>query len=217
MRYLLVLSFLTTACTCLVPVDELDGGNGGGSGGGAASAGGAGGGSTPGTPDAGCTAAADCMGSRPSSQWCGVAGGLGFSCVDHRCLWECNGGRVCSTDFTSDGGCITCGTGTPVCRGRGFCQGSTTRDAIVESSGCPTWPGTALRFDRVTVSGGGSCRYRAYQTAGTQELGTFDELASGDFLADFPDFGGTCTGSSLPTGLERWVFNCPACQFVLRF
>ena len=25
------------------------------------------------------------------------------------------------------------------------------------------------------------------------------------------------TGSMLPTGLERWVFNCPDCQFVLRF
>jgi hypothetical protein len=41
-------------------------------------------------------------------------------------------------------------------------------------------------------------------------------VGGGDFIADFAP-GGRCTGTILPTGAERWVFNCPACQFVLRF
>ena len=41
-------------------------------------------------------------------------------------------------------------------------------------------------------------------------------LADGSYLGHFPDLGGTCTGTSLFTQVERWMLSCPLCQFELR-
>ena len=221
MRYLLIA--LLSSCTCFNPVDERpDAGNGGGAGGGGTggaaggSAGGAGGGAA--RNDGGCDAVRDCSGTRDNVRFCGPAGGAGWSCIGHECLWECNGARVCDVDQKPDGGCLSCGAQGPSCRGR-FCSNN-VRTARVEDATCTLWPGTTQFFlnANVTVSGGAGCRYDAYQAAGVQQLGQFEELSgNGEFLADFPTFGGTCTGIIMATGLERWLFNCPDCQFVLTF
>ena len=217
MRYLFAFA-LVAGCTCFTPVSENpDSGRGGGSAGG--SAGGAAGGSAGGSAgggfvgdsgmghgDGGCVQPGECVGTPANVPFCGAAGGLGWSCIDNRCLWECNGGRVCDITQTPDGGCLTCATGGTQCRGR-FCANN-TRLAEVESSTCGL-------SGAVTITGGAGCRYQASGDAGV--VGSFEELQGGEFLADFPSLGGTCTGSGLPTGLERWVFNCPGCQLVVRF
>src|SRR3954470_10622826 len=56
--------------------------------------------------DGGCDGPTDCLGTRMPVNFCGVVGGAGWSCVDHACLWECNGGRTCEVSQTPDGGCI---------------------------------------------------------------------------------------------------------------
>lgn len=220
MRYLSVFA-LVAGCTCFNPVAEnpdsgVGGGSAGGSGGGVAggSAGGSGGGTAGGSAgggggtfsDAGCTQPSSCVGMPASVPFCGAAGGLGWSCIENRCLWECNGGRVCDITQTPDGGCLTCAATGTSCRDR-FCVAN-TRMATIESSSCGL-----VGF--VTISGGAGCRYSAGGDAGV--VGTFEELQGGEFLGEFPSLGGTCTGAMLPTGAERWVFNCPGCQLVVRF
>lgn len=209
MRYGIVLA-LAASCTCLTPVDEQDGGAGtagGGTAGGGTAGGGTAGGGTP--PDAGCTRETDCSGTRPAIPFCGPAGGAGWSCVDRACLWECNGGRSCTPRFTPDGGCLTCGAMT-ACRGT-FCPASAPRAADIEHSTC------MLPFDALSISTDGGCRFVATPADGGAAAGTFEQLSGGDFLGTFPGLGGTCTGTGLPTGVERWVFNCPTCQFIVRF
>jgi hypothetical protein len=213
-RYLFVL-VLAASCTCFTPVDEFDGGTGGGAAGGSGgsgggnTAGGAGGGSTGGgsatSSDGGCTTAAQCTGTRASVPFCGPAGGAGWSCVANACLWECNGGRVCDVTQTPDGGCLTCGTPGTTCRDR-FCADG-LRLADVESSTC-NLSGTIQLI-------GTGCRYGVQGDAGV--FGTLELLQGGEILANLGTHGGLCTGTFLPTGLERWVLNCPQCQFVVRF
>ncbi len=203
-----MLAFAVTAsCTCLTPVVEGDGGTAGGGAAGGAAGGTAGGAAGSSGGGGGCATEASCSGAGPSLPFCGPAGGAGWSCIDARCLWECNGGRTCTTRATPDGGCITC-AGTTSCRDR-FC----TAEAFtlsVEHTSC------ALPFDVLTAVSDGGCVYAAAPADGGAAAGTFERLASSDFLASFPAAGGACTGTGLPTGVERWVFNCPTCQFILR-
>lgn len=160
--------------------------------------------------DGGCDGPTDCMGTRTPVNFCGLVGGAGWSCVDHACLWECNGGRTCEVTQTNDGGCIHCDTLGTECRDS-FCPNSGTRNATIESSNCSP----VAVSNQVMVTGGDGCTYR--MLLGQMDLGTFQQVGGGDFLASFPFLGGTCTGAILPTGAERWVFDCPSCEFVVRF
>lgn len=214
MRYLFVL-VLAASCTCFTPVDEFDGGTGGGAagGGGGSAGGGTGtgggvgtGGGTSSTLDGGCTAAAQCTGTRQSVPFCGPAGGAGWSCIANACLWECNGGRVCDVTQTPDGGCLTCGTPGTTCRDR-FCADG-ERIGEIESSTCNL-------TGSFTIGGNTGCRYGVGGDAGV--WGSLEILQGGEILANIGSHGGLCTGTFLPTGLERWVLNCPQCQLVVRF
>jgi hypothetical protein len=161
--------------------------------------------------DGGCDAPDDCLGSRMPVMFCGIVAGAGWSCVDNACLWECNGGRTCETSESPDGGCIHCDTLGTECRDS-FCTNAGTRNATIDSSNCSAIAmGTAA-----VVSGGDGCNY-SLTLANDRALGGFQEVGGGDFLATFDPLGGTCTGAILPTGAERWVFDCPTCEFVVRF
>jgi hypothetical protein len=84
--------------------------------------------------------------------------------------------------------------------------------ATIEDSTC----GAPQKGNAAVVSGGTGCDFLL--TVGAEiDLGHIQQVAGGDFIADFPALGGECTGTILPTNLERWVFNCPACQFVVAF
>jgi hypothetical protein len=217
---LLSLGLSLAGCQCFQPVDELPtdsgtgGGAAGGSGGGGASASGGGtstgGGSGGGTAftDGGCGAPADCSGTQMSVPFCGAVAGAGWSCVDHSCLWECNGGRTCEID--ADAGCVHCDNLGTECA-QTFCS-ATTRMATIESSTC----GAPQKGNPAVVSGGTGCDF-LLTVGGEIDLGHIQQVAGGDFIADFPALGGECTGTILPTNLERWVFNCPGCQFVVSF
>jgi hypothetical protein len=120
------------------------------------------------------------------------------------CLWECNGNRTCELDL--DAGCIHCDNVGEECRGT-FCS-SSTQMVHIESSTCTALQGGTSG----SLTGDTSCFFKLM--VGT-DLGVIQEVSGGDFIADFPDLGGRCTGTFLPTNAERWVFNCPGCQFVV--
>jgi hypothetical protein len=218
---LLLLCLCISGCVCFHPVDEVDGGAGGGGGtgggsgggsaaGGGAAGGGAAGGGHMGPGDGGCNSPADCPGSEPSIPFCGAAAGAGWSCVDSACLWECNGGRTCEVTNTPDGGCIHCDTLGTECRDD-FCPANTMMTGHIEHSTCATLQVMAP----VSVSTSGACIFN-FSVTGTS-FGDFQQVGGGDFLANFPALGGTCTGTFLPTNAERWEFNCPGCEFDILF
>lgn len=224
-RCVLPLGLLVLMLGCLTPVSESnDSGHGGGMAGGASggggTAGGAAGGGLGGSGGSGtdgggqCDVAADCGGTRPSVQFCSAITGASFSCINRQCLWECNGGRTCSIGSLDGQPCEQCGMVTS-CE-LGNCK-AIVRAAQVESSTCASYPGTQVPFpgDSWQLSGT-DCRFDAHQSDGGIRFGTVSRLDDGDFVADFGPLGGQCTGIGLPTGLERWLFNCPGCQFVLR-
>jgi hypothetical protein len=220
MRRFLCLALCLTGCLQVVGETSPDsgaggGGVGGGAGGGAGIGGGAnvGGGSASGGGtafvDGGCDAPADCPGSQTAVQFCGAVGGAGWSCVDHSCLWECNGGRTCEID--TDAGCLHCDNLGTECA-QSFC-GSMTRNANIQSSTCTALPmGSAVQ-----LTGSAGCDYDFELGGGVGTIGHIQEVSGGDFIANLPLLGGECTGTMLPTNVERWVFNCPGCQIVVEF
>ncbi len=58
---------------------------------------------------------------------------------------------------------------------------------------------------------GPTCSYSLVQLWSGLELGRYHLLDNFEYLAQFSELGGTCTGVSLPTGLERIHFSCPRC------
>ncbi len=62
---------------------------------------------------------------------------------------------------------------------------------------------------------GPSCEHRILR--GQDVIGSYLLLEDFSYLAHIPELGGTCLGTSLPTGLERVALACPACTFVLVF
>lgn len=228
-RLLVACAALAVAVGCFAPVFEsrdggADGGEGGGAGGGSGGGGvgggsgggvggGAGGGAGGGSVQP-CMQASDCGTGDAGVGFCGNF--TGFSCIDRHCLKECAAPRSCNTDV--DAGCVTCFTSTgssKACRAS-LCQGMTAQGRV-ETSSCTTWPGTLDAMPGSTVQlSGAQCRY-AFQRGNGVQVGTVAELNDGTFLADLPSLGGACTGSRLPTSVERWAFNCDACQFVVAF
>jgi len=216
-RWLLLSAAALFAVACFTPVDEKDAGStgdggavGGGDGGGAMGGGDGGGAMGGGGGSSSCMQASDCPATDAGVGFCGAF--TQPSCIDWRCLQECGSPRSCTTDL--DAGCVTCGT-TRTCRAA-LCQG-VTRQGRVETATCLTWPGTLDAMPGSTVQlSGAQCRY-AFQRGNGIQVGSVIELNDGTFLADLPSLGGSCTGTRLPTGVERWAFSCDACQLVIAF
>jgi hypothetical protein len=117
--------------------------------------------------------------------------------------------------------CVECGdagtacplTGTTAC---GFPQ--TVGTATVESGAtCTTWPQTGAPFADVSLMRGASadCSYLVDKPDGGESLGEIWKLEGGDYIANFPGFGGWCTGHSAFSGAPRGIVTCPLCSFVL--
>lgn len=85
---------------------------------------------------------------------------------------------------------------------------------VVEYASCNTWPqsGARVLWTELVVTDiqGPECSYAVHHPDGTR-LGTYHLLTNFEFLADFPELGGTCVGIGLPTGAIRMQFACPDC------
>ena len=166
-----------------------------------------------------CTFASDCHGDAGSVPWCALPdSGAGFSCISGSCVWECPGGRACTANV--DAGCLNCVVPlSGVCVGLDGGCANPGGTAIVESSTCanpivapPTpFTGTQLAFAPV-----GDCGSEV-SVSGGAPIGQVVELSTTELIGDFPSMGGACTGQILPTNAQRFLLNCPSCQFVVRF
>jgi hypothetical protein len=151
----------------------------------------------------------DCQGPRPATSLCGfVTVDAGFSCIDRVCVYDCQPGRTCDTAL--DAGCLTCGASRS-------CSAATTacnfmQSGVVEAdNGCPAGFGPDISLTPIP----GDCAWRMTDASG-RDLGTVHRLENGGFVLHVSVLGGTCTGFSLATQVERWLVSCPACQFEMR-
>lgn len=196
MRSLWFLVFFS-GCQCLVPVDDRpsDAGRDAGQ----LDAGQA----DAGTVDAGltpqCVRASDCA---PIDGGVPFCGGLAMSCIDGKCVAECEteAPRVC----TRSDRCLSCDGGTPTCA---LCRAMGCQFAIEVVSGtCPPSfrPGADVLGrcnGQIRIDGG---------LVGTW-VGDLDDQAS---IIDIPSLGGTCVGRDLFTGARRTLVSCPVCTFI---
>lgn len=183
-------------CNCLEPVaEEKDGG--GRLDAGRSDAGDAG-------PAPACTTAAQCQGAFPAQSLCSFGGDAGFSCIDQRCVFECSRGRACT--FDAGPACLDCSSGTscvePAC-GAASLQGQV--EAV--TTGCQ------VGFTDVMLQPTGGCRWLVADATGTK--GVVTRLGSGVYVGTFPNLG-TCVGMSTFSQVERALFSCEGCQFVLQ-
>ncbi len=191
---------LCAGCRCLEPVVEgLDGGAGGGAGGGS------GGGMASG---GGCESAASCTAALPAQSLCSVVQrDGGYSCLDRTCVYECSGGRTCDT--REDAGCLRCGT-KRTCEDGPSCN-HTKLGSVGTNTACPASLPAQLSLTPIA----GACGWTMTDNATGRVVGTVFLLSDGTYLAHIPELGGTCTGFSLATQVERWLLSCAACQFEL--
>lgn len=182
-------------CQCLVPVDELpDGG-----------------------ADAGaleCAAPSDCGGEFTTVHWCQGDGGADWSCVDHRCVPQCqgHGGETCETEAPTE--CLKC-PASSACLPPD-CGGGLDVRWRVEQVQCPGQP-LLLPGDVVHEWPDGGCEIPLLleRDGGSALLGHLYLQSARGLSARLDALGGTCLVSELPTGLERLLFACPRCQFVI--
>ncbi len=133
--------------------------------------------------------------------WFGMGDGGVRSCVAQRCVTECGQPRTCFVGL--DAGTLACDDQSKIREVGTTCMGAFT--ARVEGSTC-----AALKpMDQIPFSVSGACRW----TSTLGEIISLDQ--SSEFVARFQSLGGICTGVNLVTGVERWEFNCPDCQFVI--
>ena len=71
-----------------------------------------------------------------------------------------------------------------------------------------------LGFTDVTLVPKGDCQWSVNE-ASTGTKGVITRLGAGQYVGQFPGLG-TCVGVSLFTQVERILFSCEGCQFVLR-
>ena len=189
-------------CQCLEPVAELtpDGGADagrpdGGGGGDAGSDGGA----------QGCATAGDCAGAVGQSL-CSFGTDAGYSCIDRRCVFECSKGRSCT--FDAGASCLDCSVpATTACLTLGC--GAAVMQGQVEA----TTSSCQLGFTDLMLTPKGGCQWAVSDAAGAK--GTMTHVGSGQYVGQFTGLG-TCVGVSLFTQVERVLFSCEGCQFVLR-
>ena len=199
-------------CQCLQPVGEGNPDGGGADAGSNLDAGS--------SPDAGvdagapsdggnpvqCTTAAQCIGARPAQSLCSFGPDAGFSCIDRRCVFECSPDRTCLFDAGTS--CLDCVTPTATsCLNLGC--GAATMQGQVESmtASCQ------LGFSDVMLQPLGGCQWAVTDTTGPK--GVMTQVGGGQYVGQFTGLG-TCVGMSLFTQVERVLFSCEGCQFVLR-
>jgi len=187
-------------CQCLEPVAEVtpDAGKDGGADAGRLDAG-------TDAGAAGCTTAADCAGP-PGQSLCSFGTDAGYSCIDRRCVFECRQGRSCTFDagascldctVPSGTACLTLGCGAAVMQGQ----------VEASTSACQ------LGFTDLMLVPQGGCQWEVSDATGAR--GTMTHVGSGQYVGQFAGLG-TCVGVSLFTQVERVLFSCEGCQFVLR-
>jgi hypothetical protein len=130
----------------------------------------------------------------------------GNSCIDGRCLYECVNGRTCGWD--AGPACLACTTPS-VLACETFGCGAAVRQGSVEgmSTSCQ------VPFTDVMLVPTGGCQYHVVSNGVT--VGTVTQVSTGDYVGTFDGLG-TCVGMTLFTQVERWLFSCGGCQFVLR-
>lgn len=204
MRYAWLVMCLS-GCQCLSPVNEFPPGE---------------------NPDAGgdaghvvqlpaCNKPNDCTADFKTTDWCFGDGGADWSCVDHRCVPQCQqqGGRTCESEAS---GCLKCPS-TAACATPSCMLTNDTRWRIEQLSCVDTAPlavgdiihelpngtcGSSLQLER---DGGSTAFGRLYFQSTNEYL----------FLGDIDALGGSCIVTGLPTGVERMQYDCPRCQLVI--
>jgi len=159
-----------------------------------------------------CLTASDCRGpAQPSVLFCPDSR---YSCIGNECVWECNGPRTCTIDASE---CAVC-DGLRTCPGM-RCGLMMSRGRIEDvTTGCFNLPGTNTPFAGAEVnlfSTARPCSTGIELTGSPSFVGAFLEHPQGDIFAFFPALGGRCSGVQAPTGAIRFIFSCPACQFVV--
>jgi hypothetical protein len=195
-----------SGCTCFVPVDDRPDG-GGDAGGGQGGAGG-------GTADAGleCLVALDCPWVRPDAgiPFTNCPNSEGMSCVDGRCIFECDSGRACTTDAGTH--CLDCTK--PVEKtecGPVSCSAIYSCQMQVFVSSCAQGPKVG---DRFVATRQADCGWVLSLPDGGPVVGAMWDLDVGRSFATFPGVRGTCAGRDLFTGVPRMSFSCPdGCTF----
>ncbi|MBI3185788.1 MAG: hypothetical protein HYZ28_26925 [Myxococcales bacterium] len=202
-------------CVCFNPVPEIDPTVD------ASKAGGGGdasltvdSGSDGGAGDAGpqCRVASDCP-------WLPSDAGLyypcpnsgGMSCIDGRCIFECDSGRACETDAGSH--CLLCRS--PVEKtdcGATVCSAIWTCRMQVFSSTCAQGPVEGASFDVIRQP---DCSWKVAVPDGGPVVGGYWDLDVGQSFGTFPGVEGTCVGRDLFTGVPRMQWSCPGgCNFI---
>ncbi len=167
------------------------------------------------TPDAtiACRSAQDCAG--PSLPMVGVCSGSSHSCIDGFCVWECT--PIARTCERSVNDCQVC-EGTQLCPGFN-CEvpsGSLVNRVEEATPGCALIPGTSQPFAGSPISMFATARPCSFGLQlDNRFIGFMLRFEGGGAFASLPDFGGSCTVTEAPTGALRFIFSCPACQFVL--
>jgi hypothetical protein len=203
-RVALLLLVMVGGCQCLQPVIEdsdagLDGGVDAG-----ADAG----------PTTECRQSNDCVPVTPP-RMCAFSGdSASRSCLDGRCVFDCQGARTCSTQL---GACLSCDGGVPACA-TGNCSavtdGTTGRIYRTCTPGSSDALGTFVVHDRA----GATCNFKVYFGDGGVfgELGLLgDDVSSSAEVMEEPRV--TCSVRGLATALNRLEIGCARCFYLLEW
>lgn len=201
----ILLLLLVGGCQCLEPVAEgpdagsgLDGGVDAGR-------------------DAGvseCARSSDCVPVTPP-RLCAFSGeSASRSCVDGRCVFDCQGPRTCSSQL---GTCLSCDAGVPTCTA-GSCgtvtNGATGRIYRTCTPGASDPLGTFV----IRYRTGATCNFNVlFEDAGVfGELDLLGDEASGSAeVMEEPRV--TCTVRALATALNRVELGCARCFYLLEW
>ena len=163
-----------------------------------------------------CTKPSDCTADFKTTDWCTGDGGAEWSCVDQRCVPECqgHGDRTCVTDTT---GCLKCPP-TATCPTRDC---NITRDVRwrLEQLSC-VGPAPLAVGDVIHAVPNGTCGTALFleRDGGSTAFGqTYFQYTANDIhdLVDIEMLGGSCIALQVPTNVERVQFDCPRCQLVV--
>ncbi|GMU59008.1 MAG: hypothetical protein AMXMBFR34_07710 [Myxococcaceae bacterium] len=221
MRRLLVVWVLAVAasCQCFTPVNESDaggvggggtsgGGAGGGLGGGVGGGlGGGAGGGTGGGVGPECTRASDCAPVDAGLAFC--TGAPSASCINHRCVTECQGGRACTHQ---DGGyCLGCSEPVSTRCAPSTCSAIFTCTLQIATSTCAQGPVVGASW---LASRQPDCSWVVTDGDGGV-VGHWWDLDAEDSFGEFAGVDGLCVGKDLFTGVPRMQWSCPdGCLFM---